>query len=213
MNELNLDFALRFLVNLTFIVILIYGCYFRRSKNHQLASSFILFGVGIFVITFTLKSAEMSMGFAFGLFAVFTMLRYRTEPISIKEMTYLFLVIAISLLSAVSQLSTSALATVNLALCITAFFVDSSLLESRYAKKKIQYEKIELIKPEMSRQLLDDLVRRTGLNIKSVEISKIDFLRDTAEITITYLPDLTIVKEIFVTDTEKDSDVVAVERT
>jgi len=156
MNELNLDFALRFLVNLIFIVILIYGCYFRRSKNHQLAASFVLFGVGIFVITFTLKGAEMSMGFAFGLFAVFTMLRYRTEPISIKEMTYLFLVIAISLLTSVSPLPAEQLSVLNLALCITAFFVDSNWLQSKYATQKIQYEKIKLIKPEMRRQLLDD---------------------------------------------------------
>ena len=104
MTELDLVFASRFLVNLLSLVLLCYACYYRVSKNSTVASSFILFGVGIFIITYLLHGIDMSMEFSFGLFAVFTMLRYRTESISIKEMTYLFLVTAIALLTSVGQM-------------------------------------------------------------------------------------------------------------
>ncbi|HFB66403.1 MAG TPA: DUF4956 domain-containing protein [Aeromonadales bacterium] len=189
MTTLGQDFSVRFLINLVFTVFLIYGSYFRKSKNYHISASFTLFGVGIFVITYILRGAEMSMGFAFGLFAVFTMLRYRTEPISIKEMTYLFLVIALALLSAVSQVSMFELSVLNAMLCCTALLVDSKLLQERYSTKMITYEKIELIKPHRRKELLDDLSQRTGLNISKIQINNIDFLRDVATIMISYQQD------------------------
>ncbi len=189
MTTLGQDFSVRFLINLVFTVFLIYGSYFRKSKNYHISASFTLFGVGIFVITYILRGAEMSMGFAFGLFAVFTMLRYRTEPISIKEMTYLFLVIALALLSAVSQVSMFELSVLNAMLCCTALLVDSKLLQERYSTKMITYEKIELIKPHRRKELLDDLSQRTGLHISKIQINNIDFLRDVATIMISYQQD------------------------
>ena len=189
MSEIGFEFSVRFLINLLFVTALIYGSYFRRSRNHQLSASFVLFGVGIFVITYTLRGAEMSMGFAFGLFAVFTMLRYRTEPITIKEMTYLFLVIAVALLSAVSSVSFLELCLLNGVLCLTAVTMDSYWLQGRLVVKKITLEKIELIKPELRLQLWEDLTTRTGLDIRRIDVLDIDFLRDTARIKITYLPD------------------------
>jgi len=188
MTELGLDFSLRFIINLFFISFLIYGSYYRNAKNSQIATSFILFGVGIFIITYVLMGADMSMGFAFGLFAVFTMLRYRTETISIKEMTYLFLVIAIALLSSVSRVTMLELATLNSIVCITSLFIDSKILQDKFATKLINYEKIELIKPEHYHDLLMDVIDRTGLNVKQIEILDIDFLRDTARLRISYLP-------------------------
>ena len=189
MTTLGQDFSVRFLINLVFTVFLIYGSYFRKSKNYHISASFTLFGVGIFVITYILRGAEMSMGFAFGLFAVFTMLRYRTEPISIKEMTYLFLVIALALLSAVSQVSMFELSVLNAMLCCTALLVDSKLLQERYSTKMITYEKIELIKHHRRKELLDDLSQRTGLHISKIQINNIDFLRDVATIMISYQQD------------------------
>jgi len=102
--SLGSDFIIRLLINVVSIVLLV-RCYYAFSRNRANASSFMLFGIGVFLVTSLLHTADVSMGFAFGLFAVFSMLRYRTESISIKEMTYLFLVIAIALLSSVGTTS------------------------------------------------------------------------------------------------------------
>ena len=99
-DSMGLDFIIRLVINTTAILYLVRVCYFSYSQHRAYASSFILFGLGVFLVTSQLHTVDISMGFAFGLFAIFSMLRYRTESITIKEMTYLFLVIAMSLLSA-----------------------------------------------------------------------------------------------------------------
>ena len=99
MMATDLDFIIRLLLNMLAVFILVRFVYFRAHLNRAYAAAFILFGLGVFLITSQLSSVDISMGFAFGLFAIFSMLRYRTESITIKEMTYLFLVIAMSLLS------------------------------------------------------------------------------------------------------------------
>lgn len=188
MTELDFPFILRFFINIISISVLCYGCYYRLNKNSSVAGSFLLFGVGIYIITYLLHGVDMSMEFAFGLFAVFTMLRYRTDTISIKEMTYLFLVTAIALLTAVSQLPHIELILLNGFICLIAFIVDTRFLQSRYCKQTVSYERIENIKPENSATLIADLRSRTGLNVTSVEILHIDFLKDTAELCVHYLP-------------------------
>lgn len=188
MTELDLHFVSRFIINLLSLILLCYGCYFRVSKNSTVAGSFILFGAGVFIITFLLHGVDMSMEFAFGLFAVFTMLRYRTESISIKEMTYLFLVTAISLLTSVGQMNLIDLLLLNCIICALAFVVDSNLFGKRYKTQSICYERIENITPQNRTKLIDDLRLRTGLPIEIVRIDHIDFLRDTAQLTVTYLP-------------------------
>lgn len=188
MTELTLPFILKLIVNIISISILCYGCYYRLNKNYNVAGSFLLFGVGIFIITNLLHGVDMSMEFAFGLFAVFTMLRYRTDAISIKEMTYLFLVTAIALLTAVSSLRIPELLMLNGLICLIAFIVDTRFLRSRYLIQRLSYERIENIKPENRARLLEDLRNRTGLNVIDTDIIHIDFLKDTAEINVKYLP-------------------------
>lgn len=188
MTELDLLFVSRFFVNLLSLILLCYACYYRVSKNSTVAGSFILFGVGVFIITYLLHGVDMSMEFAFGLFAVFTMLRYRTESISIKEMTYLFLVTAIALLTSVGQMSLLDLITLNGVICLLAFVIDSSIMGKRYLSQSVCYERIENITPENRSKLIDDLKTRTGLQVEVVEIEHIDFLRDTAQLTIRYVP-------------------------
>lgn len=188
MTELDLLFVSRFFVNLLSLILLCYACYYRVSKNSTVAGSFILFGVGVFIITYLLHGVDMSMEFAFGLFAVFTMLRYRTESISIKEMTYLFLVTAIALLTSVGQMSLLDLMTLNGVICLLAFVMDSSIMGKRYLSQSVCYERIENITPENRSKLIDDLKTRTGLQVEVVEIEHIDFLRDTAQLTIRYVP-------------------------
>ncbi len=195
MTELDIAFITRFIVNLLSLGMLCYGCYFRVSKNSVVAGSFVLFGAGVFIITFLLHGVDMSMEFAFGLFAVFTMLRYRTESISIKEMTYLFLVTAIALLTSVGQMSLVDLITLNGTVCLLAFVIDSSIFIKNYQVQDVTYERIENIAPEKMDILIADLKQRTGLNVVKVDIENIDFLRDTAKLRVSYLPHKTANKQ------------------
>jgi hypothetical protein len=195
MTELAFPFILKLFINIISISTLCYGCYYRLNKNSNVAGSFLLFGVGIFIITNLLHGVDMSMEFAFGLFAVFTMLRYRTDTISIKEMTYLFLVTAIALLTAVSSLSIPELLALNGLICFIAFIVDTRFLRSRYSMQSVSYERINNIKPENRSILMEDLRSRTGLNVVAVEIMHIDFLKDTAELNVKYLPESISVQE------------------
>jgi len=188
MTELDMLFVSRFFVNLLSLILLCYVCYYRISKNSTVAGSFILFGVGVFIITNLLHGVDMSMEFAFGLFAVFTMLRYRTESISIKEMTYLFLVTAIALLTSVGQMSLLDLMILNSIICLLAFVIDSNIFGKGYQTQSVCYERIENITPENRNKLIEDLKVRTGLLVVSVTIEHIDFLRDTAQLTVNYMP-------------------------
>jgi hypothetical protein len=192
-EALDLNFFIKLLINTSSIVILIFGCYMRRFAmgnvgNREHASSFLLFGVGVFTVTFLLHSVEISMGFAFGLFAVFSMLRYRTESISVKEMTYLFMVIAMSLLSAVGDTSLVELCVLHAVFLASAIVGESVLAKPALEIQEVQYEKIENIKPERRHDLIADLTLRTGLNVQEVEILHIDFLRDTANLKVLHLP-------------------------
>ena len=130
----------------------------------------------------------MQMGFALGLFAVFGILRYRTEAIPIRQMTYLFIVIGISMINALSNKSISILELLftNGFITLITYLIDRVWFQTMELKKFITYEKIDLILPEKKEELIDDLKLRTGLPIHEVKIEKIDFLRDTASITIYY---------------------------
>ncbi len=185
---LGIDFISRLLINTLSVVILIRFCYYSFSQHRANAYSFMLFGMGVFLVTSLLHTADVSMGFAFGLFAVFSMLRYRTESISIKEMTYLFLVIAIALLSAVSTLSTYELSLINLAICSMTYLLETSLILPSLEEIEIEYEKIDNININRRLKLIEDIKTRTGLNVVQVEILSIDFLRDCTRLKIHFTP-------------------------
>ncbi len=186
-NTLDINFFVRFLINTISLYVLVRHCYYRRTPNREFLFSFYLFGSGVFIVSYLLRGVQVSMGFAFGLFAIFSMLRYRTEPISIKSMTYLFLVITVSLLSAVGQTGTIELILLNALICVCASLAESKMLKPSLAEQIIRYEKIENIQPQNRDRLLDDLRLRTGLEIRNVLIDKIDFLRDTAMLRIFYV--------------------------
>ena len=126
------------------------------------------------------------MGAAFGLFAVFSLLRYRTENISAKDMTYLFITIALGLITSVSKGTYFEISLINIIVIACVFALDGNLLLKNELVQFVQYEHIENIKPENHAVLLDDLKKRTGLNIHKITVSKVDFLRDTAVIKIYY---------------------------
>ena len=145
------------------------------------------------MICFLLNKVDLSMGAAFGLFAVFSMLRYRTEDISMKDMTYLFLVIAIGLISAVTKIKGADDATeslfvglINGLIIIVAYLLESKLLMKKEGVKTIIYENINLIHTGREAELIEDIKNRTGINVHRVNIQKIDFLKDSAQIKIFY---------------------------
>ena len=192
-TTLDTEFLFKLILNTFSISLLVLGCYMRGffsrvGGNNEHATSFILFAVGVFSVTNLLHSVDISMGFAFGLFAVFSMLRYRTESISVREMTYLFMVIAISLLSAVSTASFLELGLLHSVFVVFAMLCERLVSRGVLLEQLVQYEKIENITPEKYPVLLNDLKQRTGLNVVDVRITQIDFLKDSANLVVRYLP-------------------------
>ncbi|MFZ4399469.1 MAG: DUF4956 domain-containing protein [Bacteroidales bacterium] len=179
------SFYINLLIDIVTILIIIGLIYFRNSRNKELFFTYFIFNISIFLLTFLLNQVKISMGAAFGLFAVFSMLRYRTEGITVKDMTYLFIVIAIGLISAI-QLEYYELGIINGILILATFLLDGNILFKHESIRRIQYEKIELIKDENYSQLIADLKAKTGLNIHRVSINKMDFLKDTASINAYY---------------------------
>ena len=184
-----INLMIRFGFNLTIAFIIIKLIYQRnRPNNLDFVFTYFMFNSLIFFFAFLLSSITINMGFAFGLFAVFAILRYRTDPIPIKEMTYLFIVITIGVINALSgaEVSYAALLFTNITLVILTYFLENYWQKNLLLRMNIEYEKIENIKPENRDILLADLKERTGLNIQSLEFRRMNFLRDTARIRIYY---------------------------
>jgi hypothetical protein len=189
-------FSFRFLIDFVSVFILIRFVYYRVYKRSDLFFTFFIFNIIIFLICFLLNKVELSMGAAFGLFAVFSMLRYRTEDISIKDMSYLFLVIAIGLIAAVTKIKDTSdfyeylfLGLINFLIISVAYVFETNLFFKKETVQLITYENIELIKKENHAQLMEDIKNRTGLNVHRISIGKIDFLKDSAFIKIYYYDD------------------------
>ena len=142
----------------------------------------------IFFLCYLLSGIKLEMGFAFGLFAIFSILRYRTISIPMKEMTYLFMVIAIAVINALTtkKVSFMELLFTNLSLIAASFFLERLWYKEGLSEQTIEYEKIENIKPERRAILIADLKERTGLDIRSAEILTTDFLRDMARVRVYY---------------------------
>jgi hypothetical protein len=184
-----LEFVLRFALNIGVILILIRWLYYSTTKRKDYLFTYILISSVVFLLCFLLESVKLQIGFALGLFAIFGIIRYRTNSIPIKEMTYLFLVIGISVINALTSTKTSLadLLFTNLVLISITYGLEKIWLLKHESSKIVIYEKINLIKPENYEELLKDLSDRTGIKtIKRVETGKIDFLRDTCILTMFY---------------------------
>lgn len=188
-DKLSDKFFWRMLIDVLSIVVLVRFIYFRIYRKKDYLFTFFLFNLIIFIITYLLNKVDMSMGAAFGLFAVFTMLRYRTEGISTKDMTYLFIVIAMGLITAVSKGTYMELIIINFIIIAFTYALDGNWLVRNEMTKKIIYENIEMIKPDHHDGLMADLRKRTGLDIHRFSVNRVDFLRDIAFITIYYYED------------------------
>jgi hypothetical protein len=180
--------TLALFIDLVVAGIIVLGIYFPSERDKGYVLSFFAFNISIFLIATLFSQVEISLGLGFGLFAIFSILRYRSDPLPVREMTYLFILMTLPVIDVVMLNEEMVVETVVANLAILAvFFVVEKAMGLRYeARKSITYEKIELIKPENYEALLADLRERTGLPIQRCEVGKIDFLHDVAEIKIYY---------------------------
>jgi len=180
------ELFVRFGFNVLVSTVIIRYLYYPTTKRKDYLFTFVMLSTTIFLLIFMLESVKMKIGFALGLFAIFGIIRYRTNPIPIKEMTYLFVVITIAVINGMTskKISYAELITTNLIIVFVVFIIEKLLLLKHETSKRITYEKIELIKPEKRKELIADLEDRTGIKISRVEIGRINFLQDTARVKI-----------------------------
>lgn len=184
-----LSLAILFFFNLLICWTIVHFFYYRKSKRTDYYYTFMLFSVTVFLLMFLLNNVNLGMGFALGLFAIFGMIRYRTEMVPIREMTYLFVIIGISVINglAMSHGYINLLA-INLLFILVVAVFDGLFSQKPIPAKIILYDKIELVKHGREDELKADLEERTGLEILKLEVGHIDFLRDVAYIKIYYKP-------------------------
>ena len=190
-SEDFLKLLIKVTFNLGIVLLIVRYIYYPVTKNKDYLFTYLLISLTVFLLCFLLDNVKLQLGFALGLFAIFGIIRYRTDPIAIKEMTYLFLVIGISVVNALAnkKISYAELVFANLLIVFVTFGMERLWLLKHETRKNIIYEKIELIKPEHEAELLADLKERTGIDIIRFEIRRIDFLRDIANIRIFYYED------------------------
>jgi hypothetical protein len=182
----------RFLIDFSFTFVIIRVLYFAANRRKDYLFTFFIFNLLTFFICFLLRKVPMELGFALGLFAVFGILRYRTEPIPIKEMTYLFIVIGLAMINALAnkKISWAELMFVNSTILLVTLSFEKLWFNNEVQSKNIVYERIDLIKTENRLEMIRDLRQRTGLDIVRIQIGKIDFLRDVANVTIFFKADI-----------------------
>jgi hypothetical protein len=178
---------IRFSFNFLISWVIIQFFYYKKSERRDFYFTFLLFSVTIFLLIFLLDNVKLQMGFALGLFAIFGMIRYRTETVPIREMTYLFVIIGISVINGLAMtVSYMELIVTNLLFLVVIWVLENNRILKHTAYKIVLYDRIELIVPEKEAELIVDLKKRTGLDIAKIEIGNIDFLRDVAYIKVFY---------------------------
>jgi Domain of unknown function (DUF4956) len=181
-----LELVGRFALNLLVILILVRWFYFSTTRRKDFLFTYILISSIVFLLCFLLENVMLQIGFALGLFAIFGIIRYRTHTVPIKEMTYLFLIIGISVINALANTaSILEIIFTNIVLIFITYGLEKKWLLKHESSKLIIYEKINLIRPEHHSELISDLQLRTGIDkISRIEIGEVDFLRDICHIKI-----------------------------
>ncbi|MBN1952412.1 MAG: DUF4956 domain-containing protein, partial [Bacteroidales bacterium] len=182
------ELLIRFGWNVLVIFICVRWLYYPRAKRKDYLFTYLLVGSTIFLMCFLLENVGLDTGLALGLFAIFGIIRYRTDAIPIKEMTYLFLVIGISVINALAnkKISYAELAMTNLMLLVIPFLLEHVFMLKHESSKTVLYEKIDMLKQGRRSELIADLEERTGLKINRIEVGRINFLRDTVRIKLYY---------------------------
>lgn len=183
-----MELFVRFFFNFIIALIIVRSIYYPITRRKDYLFTYLMFSIMVFFMCQVLSSVKLGLGFALGLFAIFGIIRYRTDPIPIKEMTYLFVVIGLAAINGLAnkKVSYAELLFTNFAIVAVIYGIEKLWLIKSESRKTVMLEKIELIKPENHEALLKDLRERTGLNIHRTEIGRIDFLRDTARVRVFY---------------------------
>lgn len=182
------ELLIRFAFNFFIIFLVVRGLYYPTTRRRDFLFTYILISTIVFMLCFLLGNVKIQVGFALGLFAIFGIIRYRTEVMPIKEMTYLFLVIGISVINALSNKKVSYVELIftNMAIIMVAFFLERVWMVKHESRKRIKYDNIALVKPERYGELKADLEKRTGLKIERFEVGDINYLTDSTWIQIYY---------------------------
>lgn len=180
----------RFVFNFIVVGIIIHFFYYPKSKRRDYYFTFTLISISVFFLIFLLGSVKLKIGFALGIFAIFGIIRYRTESVPIREMTYLFTITALSVINALSiQVGLTEMPVTNAIFLLVTCLLESERWLKHTSSKLILYDRIQLITPDKREELIADLSARTGLHIQKIEIGHIDFLRDAAFIKVYYESD------------------------
>lgn len=178
----------RFGFNLIWLFILIGVIYFRFSKKERFLFTFFITGITVFFVCSIMNKLTISLGAGFGLFAIFQVLRFRTRNFSVKDMAYIFSVIGISVLNAVvlQVFNIIGVSIMNLIIVLTAFFLELYLQRNNFAKYKVAYDNLEMLRPENQQKLLEEMSKKTGRSIFKVKILEMDFKKEIAHLEIYY---------------------------
>lgn len=181
--------CLQFLINLLVTSAIAWLFYYPKSRRKEFSVTFMLFGSAVFLLLFFMKSVGIDVSIGLGLFMIFGIMRYRTEMVPIREMTYLFLSIAVAVINGINlMVSYAELALANGLILALLTAVEYGIMRRRVASKLVCYERIELIRPERRKELIADLEERLGHKVLKVDIGNVDFLRDVAFIKVHYTP-------------------------
>lgn len=184
------ELVLRFSFNMIVTIILIRGIYFGANKRKDYFFIYFLMNTVVFLLCFMLENVTLELGFALGLFALFGIIRYRTDPIPIKEMTYLFLVVGVAIINSLAnqKISYAELLFTNLAILLITWYLEKIWMAKQLDTMIINYEKIDLVHASRKSELIQDLSERTGLDVKDFSILRMSYLRDTARLLVSYKP-------------------------
>ncbi len=179
---------LRLGINLIVMTIIIRYLYYPITKRKDYLFTYYLIGLTTFFLCFGLKKLDIDTGMGLGLFAIFGIIRYRTDAIEIKEMTYLFLIIGVSVVNSLAsnKISVAEMGVINFAVIAVTYGLEYLWLVKHLTRKTIVYERIDLITPDKENEMRVDLEKRTGLTLDHFEIGKINFLNDTAQVRLFY---------------------------
>ena len=183
-----LNLLLRFSFNLVIALVIVHFLYYKRKGRKDYSFTFLLFSTTMFLLIFLMENVKLQIGFTLGLFAIFGMIRYRTETVPVREMTYLFIIIGISVINGLAlNISIAELLLANTLLLGIIWGVEATAVKRRRGSKTIVYDRIDLIVPQKKPEMIEDLQKRTGLDIVDFEVGNIDFIRDCAFVKIHYV--------------------------
>jgi hypothetical protein len=181
------NFLLRYALNLLFTFIVVRFIYYPKYRNNDFVFTFFLFNTILFVLCYLLAEADLKFGFAFGLFALFSMFRYRTVTVPIGEMGYFFLVVTLGIINSLASLvNMEMLLVANSVLVAMTFLLGRTLSLTHENFQTLNYENLGLIKPTERAELLKDLTERTGYPIHKVQVVKVDYQRGIAQLRVYY---------------------------